>query len=75
MIHRKTILYCIVCLRQFLYKKVIKHDISVHTSNIRVLEYSKEKLFAVHKSFNIPHAFAKRKFKYQPNSIEFANIS
>ena len=43
--------------------KDIKHDISVHTSNIRILEYSKHKLFAVHKSFNIPHAFAKLTFK------------
>jgi len=54
----------------FQYEKVIKRDISVHTSKIRVLEYSKHKLFALNKSFNIPHAFAKRKFKYQPNSIE-----
>ena len=31
--------------------KVSKYDLSVHTSNIRMLEYSKHKLFAVHKSF------------------------
>jgi len=58
----------------FQHKKVSKYDLSVHTSNIRMLEYSKLKLFAVHKSFIFQMLLLNLNLNVSQTALSFCSI-
>ena len=58
----------------FQHKKVSKYALSVHTSNIRMLEYSKLKLFAVHKSFIFQMLLLNLNLNVSQTALSFCSI-
>ena len=75
MIHKKNyFFYALFNSENFQHKKVSKYDLSVHTSNIRMLEYSKHKLFAVHKSFIFQMLLLNLNLNVSQTALSFCSI-